>query len=98
MQRLSHRTRLFALLQFLRSIWGLFLLGAELWMDKWEVLQSPRAMAVGIPAWLCAHISRSFLPLPSCLPLGLQERCGDHSRHGHCLCICYMLWHQQELG
>lgn len=35
---------------------------------------------------LCAQIGRSFLPLPSCLPLGLQERCGDHSRHGHFPC------------
>lgn len=26
--------------------------------------------------------------MPSCLPLGLQERRGDHSRHGHCPCVC----------
>lgn len=43
-----------ALLQFLRGVWGLFLLGAELWTDKWEVLQSPRTITVGIPAWLWA--------------------------------------------
>lgn len=36
----------------LRCVWGLFLLEAELWTDKWEVLQSPRTVAVGIPAWL----------------------------------------------
>lgn len=33
------------------------------------------AIAVSMPAWLwavCTQLSRSFLPLPFCLPLGLQ--------------------------
>lgn len=70
------------------------MLGAELWTDQWEVLQSPRAIAVGIPAWCgpCAQISTSLLPLPSCLPLGLQETCGDHSS------CASLTWHQQQLG
>lgn len=51
---------------------------------------------------LSAQISSSFLPLPSCLPLGLQERCGDHSRHGHCpwvsltCCGISKSWARQE--
>lgn len=98
---LSQRTRPFALLQFLRGVWRLFLLGAELCTDTCRVLQSPRAMAVGIPAWLRAACpDQQQLPASALLPaLGAAgEVWGSQQAWTLSLGVSYLLWHQQELG
>lgn len=74
-------------LQFLTGASGLTLPGAELRLDEWEVqdllhslLALPACATLSLSACqlgysaVCTQISGSFLPLPFCLPLGLQER------------------------
>lgn len=70
-------------------------------MDKWEVLQSPRAIAVGIPAWLWAVCpDQQELPASALLPaLGAAgEVWGSQQAWTVSLCISCRLEHQQELG